>query len=89
MQSRILKLTERTTSWNSVKWKNSTRVVRRLRQKIFKATKSGSLKLVRNLQKLLTRSYSNILLSVRRVTQLNNRSRTDTSSPDTLGFPRT
>ena len=76
MQSRIVNVTERTTTWNSVKWKNASRVVRRLRQRIFKATKGGSLKLVRNLQKLLMRSYSNILLSVRRVTQLNNGSRT-------------
>ncbi|WP_414530913.1 group II intron reverse transcriptase/maturase, partial [Nodularia chucula] len=59
-----------------MKWKNAFRVVRRLRQRIFKATKGGSLKLVRNLQKLLMRSYSNILLSVRRVTQLNSGSKT-------------
>lgn len=76
MQVKIVNVTERTTDWNSVKWKNAFRVVRRLRQRIFKATKGGSLKLVRNLQKLLMRSYSNILLSVRRVTQLNSGSKT-------------
>ena len=42
-----------------------------MRQRIFKATKSGKLKLVRNLQRLLMRSYSNILISVRKVTQIN------------------
>jgi RNA-directed DNA polymerase len=76
VQLKIVNVTERTTDWKSVKWKNAYRVVRRLRQRIFKATKGGSLKLVRNLQKLLMHSYSNILLSVRRVTQLNVGSKT-------------
>lgn len=76
MQSRIVNVTERTTLWNSVRWKNAGKVVRRLRQRIFKATRGGSRRLVGNLQKLLMRSYSNIVLSVRRVTQLNNGSRT-------------
>jgi RNA-directed DNA polymerase len=71
MQSQIVNVTKRTTDWNSVKWKSANRVVRRLRQRIFKATRDGNLKRVRNLQKLLLRSYSNIVLSVRRVTQLN------------------
>ncbi|WP_257797961.1 reverse transcriptase N-terminal domain-containing protein [Nostoc edaphicum] len=71
-----MNVTQRTTDWNSVNWKNAFRVVRRLRQRIFKATKDGSRKKVRNLQKLLMRSYSNILLSVRRVTQLNRGSKT-------------
>lgn len=77
MQSqKVVNVTQRTTDWNSVNWKNAYRVVRRLRQRIFKATKDGSLKKVRSLQKLLLRSYSNILLSVRRVTQLNTGSKT-------------
>jgi RNA-directed DNA polymerase len=76
VQSKIVNVTERTTDWNSVNWKNAHRVVRRLRQRIFKATKDGRLKKVRSLQKLLLRSYSNILLSVRRVTQLNSGSKT-------------
>lgn len=76
MQSAIVNVTERTTDWRSVNWKNANRVVRRLRQRIFKATKDGDLKRVRNLQKLLMRSYSNIVLSVRRVTQLNSGKKT-------------
>jgi RNA-directed DNA polymerase len=76
MQSKIVNVTERTTDWNAVTWKTVNHVVRRLRQRIFKATKEGSIKKVRSLQKLLMRSYSNILLSVRRVTQLNKGSKT-------------
>lgn len=72
MQSaRNANVTQRTTEWNSVKWRKTNKVVRRLRQRIFKATKMGNLKLVRNLQRLLLRSYSNILISVRKVTQIN------------------
>ncbi|MDZ8089239.1 MAG: group II intron reverse transcriptase/maturase [Nostoc sp. DedQUE12b] len=72
MQSaRNANVTQRTTEWNSVKWRKANKVVRRLRQRIFKATRMGNLKLVRNLQRLLLRSYSNILLSVRKVTQIN------------------
>ncbi|NES20633.1 MAG: group II intron reverse transcriptase/maturase [Symploca sp. SIO3E6] len=71
MQSTVVNVTYRTTDWNHIKWKNANRVVRRLRQRIFKATRDGDLKRVRNLQKLLMRSYSNIVLAVRRVTQQN------------------
>src|SRR6185436_12009877 len=45
--------------------------VRRLRRRIFKASQEGDLKRVRNLQKLMLRSRSNTLVSVRRVTQHN------------------
>ncbi len=72
MQSaRNANVTERTTQWICVNWRKANKVVRRLRQRIFKATRSGKLKLVRNLQRLLMRSYSNILISVRKVTQIN------------------
>src|SRR5207248_7441621 len=43
--------------------------VRRLRKRIFTASKEGDLKKVRNLQKLMLRSHSNTLVSVRSVTQ--------------------
>ena len=45
--------------------------VRRLRQRIFTASKAGDLKKVRNLQKLMLRSRANALVSVRRVTEVN------------------
>lgn len=64
-------VTSMRSKWNSLKWRKANKVVRRLRQRIFKATKMGNLKLVRNLQRLLLRSYSNILISVRKVTQIN------------------
>jgi RNA-directed DNA polymerase len=64
-------VTERQTDWNSVNWREANRIVRNLRQRIFRASTEGNLKKVRSLQKLMLRSYSNILVSVRRVTQVN------------------
>ncbi|MFF5779498.1 group II intron reverse transcriptase/maturase [Streptomyces virginiae] len=55
--------------WHGIDWASTEENVRRLRQRIFKATQEGDLKKVRNLQKLMLRSRSNTLLSVKRVTQ--------------------
>jgi RNA-directed DNA polymerase len=57
--------------WEAIDWHSLEQDVRRLRQRIFTASKSGDLKRVRNLQKLMLRSRANTLLSVRRVTQIN------------------
>jgi RNA-directed DNA polymerase len=57
--------------WDAVDWRAAEDNVRRLRQRIFTASRAGDLNKVRNLQKLLLRSRSNTLVSVRRVTQRN------------------
>ena len=57
--------------WDAIDWRTHEDNVRRLRQRIFKATRDGDLKRVRNLQKLMLRSRSNTLVSVRQVTQRN------------------
>src|SRR5262245_26050834 len=57
--------------WDAVDWRRVEEDVRRLRQRIFTASQAGDLKKVRNLQKLMLRSRSNTLLSVRRVTEIN------------------
>ena len=57
--------------WDAVDWRRAEDDVRRLRQRIFTASKAGDLKKVRNLQKLMLRSRANALLSVRRVTEIN------------------
>jgi RNA-directed DNA polymerase len=64
-------VTERRTDWNTIDWKRANRNVRNLRQRIFRASQEGNLKKVRSLQRLMLKSYSNTLLSVRRVTQIN------------------
>jgi len=58
-------------NWDSIDWGAVDNNVKNLRQRIFKAKKNGDLKRVRNLQKLLLRSLSNLLTSIRRVTQQN------------------
>src|ERR1700730_2261506 len=63
--------TEKQTDWNTINWRKANRTVRHLRQRIFRATQEGNLKKVRSLQKLMLKSYSNRLVSVRRVTQMN------------------
>jgi RNA-directed DNA polymerase len=65
-------VTTRPTDWNAIDWKKANRQVRNLRQRIFRASQEGDLKKVRALQRLMLRSYSNTLLSVRRVTQINH-----------------
>jgi RNA-directed DNA polymerase len=57
--------------WRQVDWRRAEADVRRLRQRIFTASKAGDLKRVRRLQKLMLRSRANTLVSVRRVTERN------------------
>jgi RNA-directed DNA polymerase len=60
-----------TLGWRQVDWRAAERNVRRLRQRIFTASQAGDLPRVRSLQKLMLRSHSNTLVSVRRVTERN------------------
>jgi RNA-directed DNA polymerase len=57
--------------WGAVDWRAAEDEVRRLRQRIFTASQDGDHKRVRNLQKLMLRSHSNTLISVRRVAERN------------------
>src|SRR5450755_3761186 len=57
--------------WGAMNWRQAEGDVRRLRQRIFTASRAGDLKKVRNLQKLMLRSRANALMSVRRVTEVN------------------
>ena len=63
--------TEKQTDWNAVNWRKANRTVRNLRQRLFRATQERDLNKVRSLQKLMLKSYSNRLVSVRRVAQIN------------------
>src|SRR5438874_11891634 len=59
------------TDWDAIDWRKADRIVRNLRRRIFRATQANDLRKVRSLQKLMLRCHSNLLLSVRRVTQVN------------------
>jgi RNA-directed DNA polymerase len=68
---RLANGTEKQTDWNAVNWRKANRTVRNLRQRLFRAAQERDLKKVRSLQKLMLKSYSNRLVSVRRVAQIN------------------
>jgi RNA-directed DNA polymerase len=57
--------------WDAIDWRRHEDGVRRLRQRIFTATREGDWPTVRNLQKLMLRSWSNTLISVRQAAQRN------------------
>jgi RNA-directed DNA polymerase len=57
--------------WDAIDWRTQEGNVRRLRRRIFKATRERDWATVRSLQKMMLRSWSNTLVSVRQVTQRN------------------
>jgi RNA-directed DNA polymerase len=57
--------------WDAIGWSRAENEVRRLRQRIFKASQAGDLARVRSLQRLLLRSRAGTLISVRQVTGRN------------------
>lgn len=75
MQSNV-NVTTKTTEWHEVDWQRAYQNVRNLRRRIFKATESKDWRKVRNLQRLMLRSYSNVLLAVRKATQDNKGKKT-------------
>ncbi len=62
--------------WATIDWQLVKKRVKNLRQRIYRATQNRQWNRVRSLTKLMLRSYSNLLLSVRRVTQENQGKRT-------------
>jgi RNA-directed DNA polymerase len=58
-------------SWADIHWQPVKKRVRNQRQGIYRATYNAQWNRVRSLMKLMLRSYSNPLLSVRRITQEN------------------
>src|SRR6266511_2930986 len=54
--------------WDSIDWQRHEQEVRRLRSRIFNAVQEGDWPKVRNLQKLMLRSWSFLLVGVRQVT---------------------
>ncbi len=63
-------------SWDTVNWPVHEQNVARLRRRIFAAARDGDWPKARSLQKLLLRSWSNTLISVRQVAQRNKGNRT-------------
>ncbi|HEY9663833.1 MAG TPA: reverse transcriptase N-terminal domain-containing protein [Allocoleopsis sp.] len=55
--------------WTSIQWKLVKKRVKNLRQRIHRVTQNQQWNRVRSLIKLMLRSYSNLLLAMRQVTQ--------------------
>ena len=62
--------------WDLIAWGSIEESIRKLRRRIFRATCEQKWNQVRSLMKLMLRSYNNLLLAVRRVTQVNQGKRT-------------
>ena len=62
--------------WNQINWKKARKIVNNLRKRIFRARKLGQWKQLRRLQKLLLKSYANLLLAIRQITQTNTGKKT-------------
>lgn len=60
-----------TVHWQAIDWPTAYRTVRTLRRRIYRATETRDWKTVRSLQKLMLRSRANLLVSIRRVSQIN------------------
>ena len=64
------------TDWQAIKWQKAEKYVEKLQKRIFRAEKINDKRRVRNLQRLLLRSKSALIISIRRVTQINKGKRT-------------
>jgi RNA-directed DNA polymerase len=67
---------EQLLEWDAIDWQLADKRVKNLRQRIYRAAKQQQWNKARSLVKLMLRSYSNLLLAVRRVTQDNKGKRT-------------
>jgi RNA-directed DNA polymerase len=64
------------SEWGLIHWGTIEKSIRKLRQRIFRASREQKWNVVRSLMKLMLRSYFNLLESVRRVTQKNKGKKT-------------
>ena len=69
-----------TVGWDSIDWLKVERYVYKQQKRIYAASRRGDVKQVRKLQKTLMRSWSNKVLSIRRVTQ-DNRGKRGANAP--------
>jgi RNA-directed DNA polymerase len=87
MQMTVNGQRERLKDWNQINWRQITKAVKNLRQRIFRATETGNFRKLRSLQKLMIRSYANLLLSVRQITQTNKGKQTAGIDKEVINTP--
>jgi len=64
------------TKWEQIDWFHINRYVEKLQQRIYRAECLGDKRQVRNLQRLLVKSKAMLLVSIKRVTQINKGKKT-------------
>jgi RNA-directed DNA polymerase len=74
-------------NWNQINWRQVKKAVRNLRQRIFRAKQLGNFRRLRSLQKLMLRSYANLLLAVRQITQTNEGKKTAGIDKEVINTP--
>ncbi len=78
---------EQLTDWSQINWQRINKLIRNLQRRIFRARKLGQFKQLRRLQKLLLKSYANLLLSVRQITQINQGKNTSGVDQEVIKTP--
>ena len=66
----------RVQDWEIIDWKKINEYVKKLRQRIFRAEQLEQKRKIRKLQRLMIRSQANLLLSIKRITQINKGKKT-------------
>ena len=78
---------EQLKDWHQINWVTVNKLIRNLQRRIFRARKLGQWKQLRRLQKLLKRSYANLLSSVRQITQINQGKKTPGVDGEVIDTP--
>lgn len=66
----------RVQDWEIIDWNKMNEYVKKLRQRIYRAEQLGQKRKVRKLQRLMIKSKANLLLSIKRITQINKGKKT-------------
>ena len=74
-------------TWSQINWRRAKKAVRNLRKRIFRARQLGDFPKLRSLQKLMLRSYANLLLAVRQITQTNDGKKTAGIDKEVINTP--
>ncbi len=78
---------EQLIDWSQINWVTVNKLIRNLQRRIFRARKLGQWKQLRRLQKLMLRSYANLIDSVRQITQINKGKNTPGVDKEVIDSP--
>ena len=79
---------QRLNDWSQINWRKVKKTVKNLRHRIFRARQLGNWRKLRSLQKLMLRSQSNLLLSIRQITQVNTGKQTAGVDKEVINTPQ-